>query len=117
MPTGIVCTCTCIRIWCIPYSLFNVSSFVQSHLCLFSFSPSLISQGHITVYSYNGEVLYQLSETGGGVALSGGGSERLTPFLMTALSGMCFASNPTDSGSTLLIVMSYEAQITTYCLK
>ena len=84
---------------------------------LMSLPPSLISQGHITVYSYNGEVLYQLSETGGGVALSGGGSERLTPFLMTALSGMCFANSSTDSGSTLLIVMSYEAQITTYCLK
>ncbi|XP_019855101.1 PREDICTED: neuroblastoma-amplified sequence-like [Amphimedon queenslandica] len=75
------------------------------------------SQGHITVYSYNGEVLYQLSGTGGGVALSGSGSERPTPFLMTALSGMCFASSNTSADSTLLIVMSYEAQITTYCLK
>ncbi|XP_019855102.1 PREDICTED: neuroblastoma-amplified sequence-like [Amphimedon queenslandica] len=36
---------------------------------------------------------------------------------MTALSGMCFASSNTSTDSTLLIVMSYEAQITTYCLK
>lgn len=79
--------------------------------------PSLISRGHITVYSYSGEVLYQLFEAGGGVALSGSGAERPTPFLMTALSGMCFACSHTSPDSTLLIVMSYEAQITTYCLK
>ena len=79
-----------------------------------SFSP--ISQGHITVYSYNGDILYQLTGTGG-VVLSRGSSERLPSFLMTAVSGMCFASNPADSASTLLIATSYDGQITTYSLR
>ena len=81
-----------------------------------SFSLSPISQGHITVYSYNGDVLYQLTGTGG-VVLSRGSSERLPSFLMTAVSGMCFASNPADSASTLLIATSYDGQITTYSLR
>ena len=81
-----------------------------------SLSLSPISQGHITVYSYNGDVLYQLTGTGG-VVLSRGSSERLPSFLMTAVSGMCFASNPTNSASTLLIATSYDGQITTYSLR
>ena len=60
--------------------------------------------------------MYQLTGTGG-VVLSRGSSERLPSFLMTAVSGMCFASNPADSASTLLIATSYDGQITTYSLR
>ena len=87
-----------------------------THSLYFFLSLSPISQGHITVYSYNGDVLYQLTGTGG-VVLSRGSSERLPSFLMTAVSGMCFASNPADSASTLLIATSYDGQITTYSLR
>ena len=51
------------------------------------------------------------------MVLSRGSSERLPSFLMTAVSGMCFASNPANSASTLLIVTSYDGQITTYSLR
>ena len=51
------------------------------------------------------------------MVLSRGSSERLPSFLMTAVSGMCFASNPADSASTLLIATSYDGQITTYSLR
>ena len=51
------------------------------------------------------------------MVLSRGSSERLPSFLMTAVSGMCFASNPADSASTLLIATSYDGHITTYSLR
>ena len=87
-----------------------------AHSLYFFLSLSPISQGYITVYSYNGDILYQLTGTGG-VVLSRGSSERLPSFLMTAVSGMFFASNPADSASTLLIATSYDGQITTYSLR
>ena len=93
--------------------MFN---YYYAHSLYFFLSLSPISQGHITVYSYNGDILYQLTGTGG-VVLSRGSSERLPSFLMTAVSGMCFASNPADSASTLLIATSYDGQITTYSLR